>query len=350
MTCRLLVLSLALAAASVPPAHAASTTVGSDLTADATIPVSNPNDWGAWNTRLASGGAVLSPVQGEINAVRLKGRINPSTVTSRLPDVVLHVQVLRPQLGGSVKAIVTSENLELPFGGDPNRISTYGREQLTKPDTRLCIQKGDYVAMATSGGFGGPQNGYPEGSYPNGPEFQMFARVPGSVVDVFKGTAGFANGDGSVFRGTPGADAELLLQATIGSGADARYSCQTPAEQSGATGPGGSTGSAGSPAASVAPVTIPQPKRRSTVRAGGSVKIPVFCHLAAGCSGTLKLIRGTRTVAQGHFTAAKGSAFPRVKLNGSARRTLRRSGTLKVTAKVTVNGVGNRRTLRLKAA
>ena len=170
---------LALAA----PAAAEEVVIGSDLQADATISYSDGNDWAAWNTDLASGGLVKAPVQGEVNIVNLKGRMNLEGRAQQPPDVVMHAMVLRPQDNGSVAVVPggVSENLPLPVGSDPNQINTYTRAQLTKPDgadgkggTRLCIQKGDYLSFTTSGGFGGFAQDNPEQIYVHGAQFQVF--------------------------------------------------------------------------------------------------------------------------------------------------------------------------------
>ena len=95
----------------------------------------------------------------------------------------MHAMVLRPQGDGSVAVPPggVSEDLPLPLEQDPNEIHTYTRAKLTKPDgadgkggTRLCIQKGDYLAFTTSGGFGGFAQDNPEQIYVDGAEFQVF--------------------------------------------------------------------------------------------------------------------------------------------------------------------------------
>ncbi len=332
---KLLLLVPALLAATAAEAQAASVTLGPDLASapPASIAVSDPNDWGAWNTTLASQLLVQSPVQGEVNVVRLKGRVNPSAATSRAPDVVMHAQVLRPNPDGSVTVPAggTSRNLPLPFGGDPQQISTFTRSQIDMPDgtdgkggSRLCIQKGDYIALATSGGYGGPMNGYPEGSYPDGAQFQMFASVAGSAANVFLSGKGQGNGDGTTFTGPRGDGAQLLLQATIGTGPDARYTCQTPEEQHGGTTPG-----PGTPA--VGKVTI---RHSGTPRIHKSrVKIAVACGSEGPCDGTLTLTNRRRKYGSAKLALAAGAtAKVSIKLNKAAKRQLKK-GRGKVTVK-----------------
>ncbi|MEA2170515.1 MAG: hypothetical protein QOF76_3815 [Solirubrobacteraceae bacterium] len=201
------------------PAAAGTVTIGSDLSTPASSAVSNPTDWNAWNTKLP-GRKFRSPVQGELNAVRIKGRIDPGGAK---PVVSMNVQVLRPKRGGKVQTIVTSQSLPLPYGGDAQQVSRYGRGDLDLANTRTCVKKGDYVSIFSSGGFS-PQ-------YPMGVPFAFFGDHTGATATVFKGKGGGANGDGKVYRGKPKVGQELLLQAEIGTGPDARYTCQTKQQQ-----------------------------------------------------------------------------------------------------------------------
>ena len=88
--------------------------------------------------------------------MKLKGRINPSGANP--PNVVMHLQTLRPAGGGKVQVILTTGNLKLPFGGDRNHIWSYDDNDIVN----LCVKKGDYVGLSTSGGFS--PDGYPDGA------------------------------------------------------------------------------------------------------------------------------------------------------------------------------------------
>lgn len=317
-----------LLAATAAQAPAASVTIGPDLATapPASITVSDPNDWGAWNTTLPSPGLVQSPVQGEVNVVKLKGQINPSTATDRAPDVVMHAQVLRPNADGSVTVPGggTSRDLPLPFGGDPQRINTYMRSEIDMPDgadgkggSRLCIRKGDYIALATSGGYG-------PGTYPSGAEFQMFGQAAGSAADVFLSGKAFGNADGTTFTGTRADGTVLLLQAVIGTGPDARYTCQTPEEQQGGTTPG-----PGTPA--VGKLTLPNPGTPRIHK--GRVKIAVACGSGGPCDGTLTLTNRRRKYGNATFALTAGASVKMsIKLNKAAKKQLRK-GRGKVTVK-----------------
>ena len=208
-----LVLAVAALLVAAAPAVAGSVTFGSDLSTAAKRFESSPVDSAYWNTRLSSGRRVRSPAKGEVSIVRLKGRINRPSPSAERPNVVLHIQVLRPVKGGRVKVMVTSGDLKLPFGGARDRISTY---RLQSMPARMCIRRGDYVALSTSGGFGN--------AYPDGAQFQMFGAVPGSAYAAFTGAG--QDMDGDVFRGAERADRELLMQTKIATGGDARPSCQ----------------------------------------------------------------------------------------------------------------------------
>ena len=133
-----------------------------------------------------------SPVQGEVNPVRVKGFMQLEGKDQKPPDVpgyggdvdvVLHVAVLRPRADGSVQMIGSSvsQDLPLPLTQNPDQINTYTRSELDLPDgadgkggTRLCIQKGDFIGYAPTGGFGGDARQNPEQIYTKGVHFQVF--------------------------------------------------------------------------------------------------------------------------------------------------------------------------------
>lgn len=197
-----------LAALAAAPAQARVITIGSSLTAAARGFESAPVDSVYWNTKLAGHRAVRLPARGQVKTVRLKGRINPTGAAP--PDVVMHIQVLRRVAGGRMKAIITSGEIPLPFGGRADRITTFHPYY-------MCARKGDFLALSTSGGYG--VNGYKDGA-----QFAMFADVSGSAFSSFTGAGKDLNG--AVFSGRPHAGRELLLQARIATGGDALYGCR----------------------------------------------------------------------------------------------------------------------------
>lgn len=194
--------ALVLLVLAAPAAVSARTqTIGSDLEARASRSQSAPVDSVYWNTRLP-GRRVRVPRRGQVRQVRIKGRI--PVKGSAPPNVAMLAQVLRPRRGGRTQVISTSAPIPPPFGGRRDRITTF------RPFSQ-CARKGDYVALATSGGFGP--------AYPDGAVFAMFARAPGAAFTSFTGAGMDMNGN--VFRGTAHPGRELLMQVRIGSGRSA---------------------------------------------------------------------------------------------------------------------------------
>ena len=200
---RLVMAAVGLSLAAAGTAEARVFTIGSNLKADATKVESAPVDSVYWNTRLAGGRRVRAPRKGQVVAMKLKGRINPSGANP--PNVVMHLQTLRRAGRGRVKVILTTGNLRLPFGGDPNHIWSYDKTDIVN----LCVKKGDYVGLSTSGGYG-------PGDYPDGAPFQVFGAVPGSAYKGFTGAGQDMNG--SVFKGRTHRRKELLMQLKIATG------------------------------------------------------------------------------------------------------------------------------------
>lgn len=184
------------------PAQAGYVTIGSDLKAKASRKQATPVDSVYWNTKLASGRRVRSPKNGLVVRMRIKGRVIPRGAR---PDVVMNLQTLRPGGSAAPTATQTAGPFPFPFGGPRNRISSYD----VRPKG-MCVKKGEYLGLATSGGFGP--------GYPNGAEFAMFAARPGSAYGQYTTPQpGRAYG----YRAHPGG--ELLMQIRIATGAAAGY-------------------------------------------------------------------------------------------------------------------------------
>jgi hypothetical protein len=201
----LLVVALLVLAA---PAHARRVTIGSNLKAKPTRYESAPVDSAYWNTKLAGRRRVKVPARGELRVIRVKGRVNPSG--SAPPNVVMLGQILRPVGGGQVRVVATTHPLTLPYGGRAGRVTTYRFGQY------ICVQRGDFIGLATSGGYGE--------EYPDGAQFAMFASVQGSAFDAFSGAGQDMNG--SVFSGRTHRNRELLLQARIDVGRSSSTFCR----------------------------------------------------------------------------------------------------------------------------
>lgn len=330
--------------------------MGSDLKADATLFANNGEDWAAWNTAIGTPGALAqSPVQGEINSVRLKGFMRLEGRAQKPPDVLMHVIVLRPQgdgtvaLAGQKDGTGVSANLDLPLVQDPTHITSYDREQLSGTG-RLCVQKGDYIALAPTGGFGGNAAENPEQIYVYGAQFQVFARSPGSSSDYFERHGAF---DFSAFRGKANDGQELLMNATIGTRENARYTCRTAAEQREnldkpqpvATPAPTATNPYALPPATVGRAALVKPRKAPKVR-GKKVKLPVSCSAAGACAGTLAL----RTYAKAkRFTLAAGqTATVTLTINRRARKKLKRRGARLTVKAMLVSADGYKQNLRFK--
>lgn len=193
-------LGLLLAAA---PVQARVFTIGSSLKGKANRMEAAPVDSVYWNTRVRGGHRVRAPRKGQVVGMRLKGRINPSGPNP--PDVVMHLQTLRPVGGGKMQAILTTGDLRLPYGGSRQHIWSYDDKDIVN----LCVLKGDYVGLSTSGGYG------PE-FYPNGAEFAVFGSRPRSAFRGFTGAGQDMNG--SIFEGRTRRKRELLMQLKIVTG------------------------------------------------------------------------------------------------------------------------------------
>lgn len=364
MSRRRLLLPVLLAGLVTAPAHAAEVTIGSDLAAPATVAFSDGNDWAAWNTTLASGGEVTSPVTGEVNVVKLKGSLLPDrNDPTFVPDVVMHVMVLRPQDDGTVKTVSggVSRDLPLPFGGDPQRINTYTRAELDRPDgadgkggSRVCIQKGDILSFTTSGGFGGFAKDNPKQVYTNGAPFQVFASGVRSVISDH--LMGGAYPEEGTIRGikTGQGGRELLMQATVGTRENARYTCRTDAEKKenlDYVKPVVPTPTTTVKDPYGVPTQIPvngvatliKPKKAPKVR-NKKVSIPVQCSAAGACAGRLGLRNYSGNKAFSMTAGQKGVVT--LKLNTRAAKKLKRKGA-RLTVKATLtNAAGAKSVMR----
>ncbi len=338
------------------PAQAAQIRYGSDLTGTANLTQSHPRDWAAWPTAAGGTTGIKVPQQGEVKFVELKGIVqrppNDAAYGGKYPPFEFHIVVLRPQPDGTMKLLVSTVDMPVPYGGDPNQITTL---KLQNYPARMCAEPGDVVAIATSGGFGNSTTnptygGYPDEFFANGYPVQMFSRVPDAAYGLFKQPEGhdtFQVGD-TVPKSTV-SDQELLMRVTIGTAADARWTCRTDAERAanypnpdpnyvapdGATDPAPvPSGSAPAPGAGLA--TLVKPSTAPKVR-GKKVKLAVACSAAGPCKGTLGLRNYAKTKA---FSIPVGTtATVTLVLNKTAASKLKRKGA-RLTVKATVANAG----------
>jgi hypothetical protein len=189
-------------------------TFGSSLKATASVAEARPVDTAYWNRTLAGGRKTLAPVRGQVRSIKVKGIAlsNPKAGVAG-GETMFHLQALRKRADGSFKILRTSGAFFLPEkGANPQKITTY------RP-VNFCVGKGEVLVFNTVGGFGGP------GPFANGTPLQIFARVAGSNVSQF--TAGGKTNNGNIIRARNGLGRgeELLMQATIGTGADGTGLC-----------------------------------------------------------------------------------------------------------------------------
>ncbi|TMK40120.1 MAG: hypothetical protein E6G56_08960 [Actinobacteria bacterium] len=192
-------LACAAAALGAPAGASGDANFGSTLSAPATVAITQGADSAFWPTKVTGGASPVSPAAGQIVAIKVKGFARRSR-TGATPLREIHFQDLRPQGGGSVQVVSSSQPFNLPVGGSPNRISTY------RP-TNMFIAAGDYIDFNDEGGFD-PRHGFPAGV-----PFQVFAAVAGSVTQRYTKDNGTNNGD--LLAGTPHADTELLMQVQL---------------------------------------------------------------------------------------------------------------------------------------
>jgi hypothetical protein len=311
--------------ATAAPASAGSVTIGNDLTAQATQQHSHPRDWAAWPNDSATGNAIVAPVQGEVSMAQFKGTIlkpdNDAAYNGKYPDFVFHVVVLRPQPDGTLKLMVSTQNLPFPFGGDDQRITTFSLQQY---DAKICVVPGDIVGLATSGGFGHSVDGgtFPDEFYADGYPVKMFSASRTGSYGLFEqapGTDTFQVGDD--VRSTTVRTQELLMRATISTARDARWWCRTKEEQA-ANLPAPGEPDPLTPAQKPGGLATIPPAPQGVLKVrGGKVKVPVQCAGPAACAGTLSMRHGGRAFGKAKFAVAPGATTTVVvKLPAAARK------------------------------
>ncbi len=274
-------------------------------------------DTALWNTQLAAG-IPTAPAGGQVVSVSLEGCAEPNGPT---PLTQIHFQALQPQPGGGTKVELTSQSFEIPICGQHG---ASGATVSTYQPTNLCVSRGDFVAFNDEGGFVGAQNGPPP--YPAGVPYMVIGAVNGSALDSFIANNGVGNG--AVF--SPGEvrpndgfatnqDQELMLQATLATGADATPIC------------GGTKGVHLVKHHVFPTLTIPTPQLDG-MNAHGAVKVSIYCHSTTTCEGTITLDARSAHRARGAWLGASTFAIPphstgkaEVHLGALARRMVRNS-------------------------
>jgi hypothetical protein len=351
------------------PASAAKITYGSDLTQNASDGAahSHPEDWAAFPTAVSAPGGLTVPRQGEVAMVQLKGYVQHPAPTDdakyagKYPGFEFHIVVMRPLGGGKYKLIVSTVDMPVPYlpkGTAGDQVTTLNLQDYF---ARICVVPGDVVAIATSGGFGGPGQGFPDDFFVHGYPVQMFARQPNSSYGLYEKQPSQGNFFvGDTVDTSSEDDTELLMRVTIGTGADARWTCRTKSEQGqnlpnpGTTVPTptpapGATPSPTATASSLA--SVPKPKGAPKVH-GSTVKIPVSCAGPTACAGLLSLSNNSTVYGtKGFSLVAKKTTALAIKLNSAAKKRMKKGhGKVTVKARVeTAAGVHSRRFIIKKA-
>jgi hypothetical protein len=245
--------------------------------------VIHTNHYGAdtalWNTALGSGTTAV-PTGGQALKISLEGCASPGH-GGPPPLTQIHFQSLSPVPGGGAKVMLSSQPYDMPVcgegGASGSTVSTY-------EPVNLCVSRGGFVALNDEGGF-------VEHFDRSGVRYQVLGAVRGSSLDSF--IRGNGTGDGALFSPLDTstmdgfavtANTELMMQVTLGTGADARYVC-----------PGGTRDAP----PTYAPISVhPQTDGINHARI---VSVAIYCRLISGCSGTATMTLAGRHGSVGHM-------------------------------------------------
>ncbi|HTZ85678.1 MAG TPA: hypothetical protein VMB05_03330 [Solirubrobacteraceae bacterium] len=291
--------------------HAAITTIGSSLSAPATLntaenlnyPGTNtqvppgpdaPNgvfhtfhygaDTALWNFSDASGKRPV-PSTGQAKKIEVEGCAQRAK-NGPLPLTTVHFQDLSPTSDGGAKVNITSQGFDLPVCGENGA----GASTVTTfLPINLCVSAGDYVGLNNSGG-------YVPSVYPSGVPYQILGAVTGATTNSFIKDEGTGNGSTfspaitSAMDGfTANRNEELMMRVTLATGPDATHIC-----------PGG-TGGLPPP---LAPIRVsPQ---TDGVNHSRIVAVALFCRVNP-CNGVATISGPSgRTYGRSGFTLTSG--------------------------------------------
>lgn len=291
-------------------------------------------DTALWNTQL-SGGQATAPEGGEVVKVSLEGCAQQAA-NGPAPLTQIHFQILSPQPGGGAKAELSSSAFDIPVcghnGAGGSTISTYSL-------FNMCVSPGDYVALNEEGGFEEPY-------YRSGVPYQVIGARSGSTMDSFMKGGGTGNGATFSPSETSNMDGfavnqneELMLQATLGTGPDARYVCPGGTKEA-PPAPRPTWASLEKAKALLAPVALM--RQHDGVNHAGNVGVALYCRAAPRCAGTAMLGSTNGRIRYGSVrfsTTGKGTYHVSVRLSHAAMAQLRKHhGHLTTMLTVTVNG------------
>lgn len=335
-------------------ASAAITTFGSPLSVPATLNTSenlnytgvntqlpglvvHTSHYGAdtalWNVTLASG-SPTAPADGQVVKIALEGCAKPAP-NGPPPLTQIHFQIYAPQSGGGAKVELSSGAFNIPVcgqnGASGTTISTY-------EPVNLCVSSGDYVGFNDEGG-------YEEAHYRSGVPYEVIGAVQGSVMDSF--IKGGGTGNGSTFSPSETSamegfatnqNEELMLQATLGTGPDARYVCPGGTKEA-PPAPRPTWASQQKAKALLEPVALL--RQHDGVNHAHTVGVAIYCRLAPQCIGiaSLSSVNGRIKYGSMRFSAGKGTDHVSVRLSRAALAQLRKHhGRLTSLLTVTVDG------------
>jgi hypothetical protein len=294
------ILALSLAFVVASDARADRITMGSDLSADATIVEAHGADTAFWPITL-SGKAFEAPEDGQVLSVKIKGTVLKERGAAD-PATLIHIQSLEPAAGdGSRVVFLSSQGFDMPID-QPNTVTTFTPEN-------LCIHKGGTVAFNNIGGFmyGGSLSApLDQRHYLKGAPFQTFADVGSSSTARYTADNGTKNG-ATVYPQTvnqqPGAPAgtvnqgqELLLQFELATGNDRSEPCGGPRRHSDGS------------------LVVPPPAmhiiggQNPYVRKSGQLEPAIYCAGPSPCAGTAAIFRKGKVIATAPFSVKPASS------------------------------------------
>jgi hypothetical protein len=285
----------------VSDARADRITLGSDLSADATITEAHGADTAFWPMTIGGAAFAGAPADGQVLSVKIKGTVLKERGAAD-PATLIHIQSLEPAArDGSRVVYLSSQGFDMPID-KPNTVTTFTPEN-------LCIHKGGTVAFNNIGGFmyGGSLSApLDQRHYLQGAPFQTFARIPSSSTARYTADNGTKNG-ATVYPQTvnqqPGAPAgsvnqgqELLMQFVLATGNDRSEPCGGPRRH-----PDGS-------------LVLPPPAmhviggQSPYVRKSGQLEPAIYCAGPSTCTGTATIVRKGRSLASATFNVKAASS------------------------------------------
>lgn len=268
-------------------------TLGSDLSAPATVTLAQGADTAYWPI-TANGAAVVVPEDGQVTQIRVKGAAIKEQGAAD-PANMVHFQSLEPaDANGARTVYLTSDFFNMPID-NASAVTTFTPEN-------LCVHKGGSVAFNTIGGFqwgGGLDAPLDPAHYHRGTPWQIFASTRNSVTAWFSKDNGTKNGNtlvpaggsnakdgyGAVMQGN-----ELLMQVVVATGNDRSQSCGGPRQDANGN--------------VIPPISV-NPNQDMSVSRDGTFNVLGYCGSRIGdcLGGTATVSIAGRPVATGSFSA-----------------------------------------------